>query len=173
MKLRVIKLGTECRELASGLKGTVTHWTCNMGQEISYFFQPRGLDSKNQPLKRFFLCLERLRVQESDFEEVEVPIEILGTTVTDKASGFTGMAVDFIRHINGCFHVFIQPRGLISGDGTPVDVMDFDLRGCTGKMIEQLSEQAKKESQKKNPSPTGGRWTRAQPASSPRPPRRR
>lgn len=168
MKLEVIKLGTQCRDKASGLKGTVTHWMCNMGLEISYFFQPKGLDGKGQPLKRFLVCYERLDVKSSDFEEVEVPTEILGTQVTDKSSGFSGMAVDFIRHLNGCFHVFIQPRGLIKGDGSPVEVMDFDLRGCTGKMIQQLSEEEKKESQRKNPSPTGGTFVRtAQPASSP------
>jgi hypothetical protein len=57
-----------------------------------------------------YLCEERLDIGENDFEMVEVPFEVFGTQVTDKASGFTGMATLFIRHINGCFHVEIQPE---------------------------------------------------------------
>jgi len=82
-----------------------------------------------------------------------VPIEILGTIVTDKPSGFTGMAIDFIRHINGCFHVTIQPKGLLKKNGNPIQKADFDLRQCTGKKIKELSESELKESKKKNPSP--------------------
>ena len=87
MKMKVIRLGTSCVERATGLKGAVTHWTCNMGKNVSYLFQPRGLDDEGAPVKKQFLCKERLNVSEGDFEEVEVPFEILGTQVEDKASG--------------------------------------------------------------------------------------
>jgi len=152
--LTVLKLGTECVDKATGLKGTLTHWAVDMGCRVRYLFQPRGLDDEGQPTGRLVLEEERLEVlSKDDFEEVEVPFEILGTIVTDKASGFTGMAIDFIRHINGCFHVSIQPKGILKKNGNPIQKSDFDLRQCTGKKIKELSEAELKESKNKNPSP--------------------
>jgi hypothetical protein len=141
-----------------------------MGGRVEYFFQPLGLDEDGQPVKKLYVCDQRLEVKPKDFEAVEVPFEILGTIVTDKASGFTGMAINFVRHLNGCFHVVIQPQGMLKGKNVPVEAADFDLRGCKGKMITQMSEEEKKESTQKNPSPTGDRFTRPQPPSSPKPP---
>lgn len=155
-KITVLKLGTVCTDIATKLEGTLTHWTVGMGKQIDYIFQPKGLDKEGQPVKRLYLEVERLNVEKDDFEEVEVPFEILGTDVTDKASGFKGMAVGFVRHINGCFHVFIQPKGLRRESNLPIDKNDFDLRGCSGKMIQPLSEKKLKESEKDHPSPSGG-----------------
>jgi hypothetical protein len=149
----VLKLGIECRDKATGLKGTLTHWLMNMGGGIDYLFQPKGLDEEGQPLKRLYLCLERLSVKEGDFEMVEVPFEILGTHVTNKASGFTGMAVAFVRHINGCFHIDVQPQGTLPKKGTPIASHEFDLRGCVGDKIPKLSEAARKKSTQEEPSP--------------------
>lgn len=154
--IRVLKLGTECKDRATGLIGTVTHWMYDMGGGIEYLFQPRGLDKMGQPLKRIYVCSARLSVKDSDYENVPVPVEILGSVVTDKASGFTGMAVHFIRHINGCFHVLIQPEGTLAGENTPIMAVEFDLRGCSGPMIKEMSETQKTESKEKTPSPTGG-----------------
>jgi len=159
-KIKVIKLGTRCKDKATELMGTLTHWMYNMDGHVDYLFQPKGLDTEGQPVDKLFLEADRLRVTEKDFEEIEVPVEILGTQVTDKASGFTGMAVAFIRHINGCFHVFIQPKGLLSKNNSPVKRCEFDLRGCEGKKIKELSEAAKKKSQEKNPSPARGNFNK-------------
>jgi hypothetical protein len=98
---------------------------------------------------------ERLIVSPEKFEEVEIPFEILGTTVTNKASGFSGMAVEFIRHINGCFHISIQPEGVLKATNTPICKAEFDLRECSGKMIAKMDEEQLKKSKVKNPSPTG------------------
>ena len=118
MKCRVLKLGTECTDRATELNGTVTHWIIDMGKNVDYLFQPRGLDENQQPLKKFFVCSERLDVKPENFEKVDVPFKILGSQVEDKASGFAGMAVEFVRHINGCFHVVIQPAGTLEGKNT-------------------------------------------------------
>lgn len=155
MKIKVVKLGTRCIDKATKLKGTLTHWTISMSNQINYFFQPKGLDETGQPVDRLFLEVDRLDVKKKDFEEVEVPFEILGTTVTDDPSGFTGMGVAFVRHINGCFHVYIQPEGLQRKNNSPVQRCDFDLRSCSGKMIKKLSEKALKKSKKEEPSPSG------------------
>lgn len=157
-KIKVVKLGTRCRDKATQLDGTLTHWTIGMNGQINYLFQPKGLDEEGQPVNSLYLETERLDVKKEDFEEVEVPFEILGTNVTDDASGFTGMAISFIRHINGCFHVYIQPKGLHPKNNSPIKRCDFDLRSCSGEMIPKLSEKDLKESKKDKPSPTGGNF---------------
>lgn len=155
MKLKVLKLGTECRDKATDLRGTLTHWIINMSERVIYIFQPKGLDDNGQPVKKLLLEEKRLEIKESDFETVEIPFEILGSNVTDKPSGFTGMGIEFVRHINGCFHVVIQPKGISSKTKMPIESCDFDLRQCTGKKIVEMSEEKLKESKKKRPSPAG------------------
>jgi hypothetical protein len=151
----VLKLGTQCRDKATMLDGTLTHWLMNMSGRVEYLFQPKGLNEENgQPIEKLYLCSERLSASESDLEDIEVPFEILGSQVTDKASGFTGMAIHFIRHINGCFHVEIQPKGRLPKKGTPVSSADFDLRSCTGKKIIELTESELQKSKTEKPSPS-------------------
>lgn len=162
--LRVIKLGTVCTDKATKLKGTVTHWLCNMGKRIDYLFQPEGLNPEDgQPVKKIILEEERLGVSPEYFEEVEIPFEILGTHVTSKASGFSGMAVEFVRHINGCFHVVIQPSGVLNKTNSPVLKTDFDLRECTGDMITKMDEEQLKTSKENTPSPTGDTFDKCVP----------
>lgn len=153
-KVKVLKLGVECGEKATGLMGTLTHWVINMGGVVDYVFQPKGLNEEGQPLKKLYLCLERLSVKEVNFETVEVPFEILGTQVTDRASGFNGMAIAFVRHFNGCFHVDIQPRGTLPKTGAPISSHDFDLRCCTGEKIIELTKPQLKKSRAERPSPS-------------------
>lgn len=152
--VKVLKLGTECPDSATGLEGTLTHWSMDMAGVVNYIFQPRGLNDEGQPLKRLYVGVERLQVSERNFEEVDVPFEILGSQVTDKASGYVGMAVEFVRHISGCFHVVIQPKGKSPKTGASITPSDFDLRGCTGEKIQVLTESARRESQERTPSPT-------------------
>jgi hypothetical protein len=152
--VQVLTLGTECRDKATEITGTVTHWVMNMGGRVEYLFQPRGLDEEGAPLKKLYLCRERLEVSEGNFEMVEVPFEILGSQVTDKASGFTGMATQFIRHINGCFHVEIQPKGMLPKKGTVTQSRDFDLRACVGEKIAVLTDEERSASHRERPSPS-------------------
>jgi len=160
MKLRVLKLGTECKDRATGLEGTLTHWALGMDKSIIYFFQPMGLDEDGQPVKKHLLCTERLEGIDGQFEEVEVPFEILGTQVTNKPSGYNGMAIEFVRHVNGCFHVVIQPSGMLAKKNTPVLPRDFDFRECIGEKIPVLGEAELKESKARRPSPTGDSFHR-------------
>jgi hypothetical protein len=166
MKIRVLKLGEVCTDKATGLTGTLTHWLFDMGQRIDYIFQPQGLNPDNgQPVNKIFIELERLETTENQFEEVEVPFEILGTIVTNMASGFKGMAVNFVRHVNGCFHVAIQPAGRLSKTNSPIQKAEFDLRECSGKMIQKLTDEQLKKSKEKRPSPTGDRFEKHIPGS--------
>ncbi len=126
-----------------------------MGHGIEYIFQPKGLNEFGQPLPWIRLELERLETTDDMFEEVDVPVEILASQVTDNASGFTGMAVGFVRHINGCFHVAIQPKGVLEKTKTPVKRLDFDLRQCSGEMITKMTEEELAASKLSRPSPAG------------------
>lgn len=155
LKIQTLKLGTVCQDRATQLTGTLTHWILDIDQNLKFVFQPKGLDSEGLPVDYIILGLARLVVEETDFEDVDVPFEILGTEVTDKATGFTGMAVDFIRHINGCFHVTIQPLGTVESTKQAFKKFDFDLRRCTGPKIVELSEPELAKSIERKPSPTG------------------
>ena len=165
MKIRVLRLGITCQDKATKLRGTLTHWVIGMGRQVRYIFQPRGLDDEGQPVKKLGLEEERLKVSEDDFEEVEVPFEILGTQVTSKSSGFTGMAVKFVRHINSCFHIAIQPEGVSAKTKMAIEENDFDIRECAGDAITELSEKELKESKRETPSPTGDKTREALPRS--------
>ena len=157
-KIKVIKLGTFCKDKATELLGMLTHWLYDMEGRVSYFFQPRGLDEEGQPVNKLYLEASRLDVKPEDFEEVEVPVEILGTHVTEEGSGFNGMGVAFIRHINGCFHIYIQPKGVNAKNNSPIKKNDFDLRSCSGEMITKLSEEELKKSKITTPSPADGNF---------------
>lgn len=158
MKLIVLKLGTECRDKATGLQGTVTHWICNMEESVGYMFQPKMLDEEGQPVRKLYVTLERLEVEKDALEEIDVPLEILGSIVEDKASGFKGMGVELIMHISGCFHVTIQPEGVLPNKKTPISAHDFDLRRCVGDKIPKMTEEEIKQSEQTKPSPTGDRF---------------
>lgn len=154
MKIRVLKLGTVCLDTATGLTGTLTHWYINMAKNVEYLLQPRELNPDDgQPVKKLMIEVERLKVTENDFEEVEIPFEILGSIVTSKSSGFTGTATCFVRHINGCFHINIQPKGLLPKTNGPIKPGEFDLRDCEGEKISVLTAEEKKKSEMDNPSP--------------------
>ncbi len=153
MEIKALKLGFVTKDKATGLKGTLTHWGIGQDKAIKYLLQPKGLDDKGQPVSKLALEKERLEFTEGDFEIVDVPFEILGTKVTNDPSGFKGTAVRFMRHINGCFHVVIQPEGRLKNN-EPIEFNDFDLRECSGKMIPKLSEKELKDSKQETPSPT-------------------
>jgi len=153
VKINVLKLGTTCIDKATELEGTLTHWAIDMGQRIDYLFQPKGLDERGLPVNKLILEEERLGITENDFETVDVPFDIIGSIVASKASGYTGMAIGFVRHINGCFHVVIQPKGISQKSGTPIQKCEFDLRECTGDKIIELSEKDLAQSKKDTPSP--------------------
>lgn len=165
MKINVLKLGTVCVDKATELEGTLTHWAIDMGKRIDYLFQPRGLNENGLPVNKILLEEERLNIQKTDFETVEVPFDIIGSVVTIKASGYTGMVVGFVRHINGCFHLVVQPKGTSQKTGTPIQKCEFDIRECTGDKIIKMSEPELKQSKVDKPSPTGDTVNREIPLS--------
>jgi hypothetical protein len=159
MKITTIKLGTECKDKATELVGTVTHWLLDMGLRVDYVFQPLGLNPENgQPVDKLVIEKERLIYPADGMEEVDVPFEILGTVVTNKSSGFHGMAVGFVCHLNGCLHIVIQPPGTLPKTNSPIRKAEFDIRECRGEKIPEPTPSERKKSTKENPSPTGDRF---------------
>ena len=154
MKKKVLVLGTVCTDKATELEGTLTHWTIDMGGGINYLFQPKGLDENELPVKKLFLEEARLNVSDANFEIVDVPFEVIGSIVRSKSSGYTGMAVGFVRHINGCFHISIQPKGLSRKTKMPIQKCDFDFRDCAGDKIVELPPKELAASKASTPSPT-------------------
>lgn len=153
-KFRLVGLSKPCKDIVTGLNGMVTHHIILMDNTVSYIFQPKGINPEDgQPVQRIIVVQNRIIASENDYENIEVPIEILGTEISDKASGFSGTAIELVRYTHGCFHVIIQPKGKLRRTNSTIKHSEFDLRQCEGPMIKQLDATQIKESQKKNPSP--------------------
>lgn len=168
LKIKVLKLGKVYKDIATQLQGMLTLWAITLDRHVLYVFQPKGLDENGMPVMRLLLGEARLVPTPNDdnhHEEVEVDLEILGSIVTDKASGFTGTAIELVYHVNGCFHVVIQPAGLTEKTKEPIKTAEFDIRQCTGRKIKELSPPALQESKVKRPSPAGDMLQRAMPLS--------
>jgi len=67
----------------------------------------------------------------------------LGTIVTDRITGLTGMAVARIEYLNGCISVCVQPKEL--KDGKPVRTSWIDEQ--------QLTEESEAKSGGPGPTP--------------------
>lgn len=160
-KIKVLKLGQVFTDTATGLEGTLTNWYLDMEGRIDYYFQPRGINPETgQPVGRQVLEGHRLTpIADVNYEEIEIKFDILGSQVTDKASGFTGTAVALIRHINGCLHVVVQPKGVLPKTGEAIKRSDFDTRELEGEKIPKLGESALAHSKQTTPSPSGSNPT--------------
>ncbi len=154
MEMKVLKLGTSCVDRATGLTGTLTHWIVGMDARVYYVFQPKGLNEDQQPIKKIYLCAERLVVKATDYENCEVPFNILGSQVKNAASGFTGMAITFILHNTGCFHVEVQPKGTLPKGG-PISSNEFALTELSGKEIPVQTKEQRAATIADRPSPSG------------------
>ncbi len=154
MDMNVLKLGTSCVDRATGLTGTLTHWIVGMDARVYYVFQPKGLNEDLQPMKKIYLCAERLAVKATDYENREVPFNILGSQVKNGASGFNGMAITFILHNTGCFHVEVQPKGT-HPKGGPISSNEFALTELSGKEIPVQTKEERAATIADRPSPSG------------------
>ena len=153
--LKIVKLGSKVTDTATGLDGTVTHVYIDVDHRQRYAFQPFGLNPKTlQPLAPIWLASDRFKQKDLKCESVEMPLETLGTTATDMASGFTGTVVNITMHISGCVHLTIQPAGRLPETGNIVDSAEFDIRRLTGPAIPKMNEAERKADQAARPSPS-------------------
>lgn len=150
----MIKLGSNVTDTATGIEGMATHLQIEMNMAEYYQFQPRGLNPKSgQPVDRMWLVEERLEGG-TIVDDMNLPTHVLGTIVEDEASGFTGMAVSLVLHINGCVHFNVQAKGL-QDTGAPIETCNFDIRRLKGEMINPMTPEEQKQDEVERPSPSG------------------
>lgn len=151
-KLKFFKLGTIVKDDVTGLDGMLTHFQIDMSNNINYTFQPAQLSPEtHEPVDSFWLDMKR--VKNAIEIEKELPVEVLGSKVKDRATGFSGTAVCLIHHISGCTHFAVKPRGIVEKTGNSIRMRDFDMRRLEGEKIPVLSDEEREESEKKHPSP--------------------
>ena len=153
MILKLIELGTKVEDKASGIEGMLTHvQLCD--QTVHYLFQPKGISPETgQPVKPDWITEDRVKGGKKI--DMDIPMEILSTIVTDKASGYKGYVIALTRHINGCVHALVQAKGTVKATGNLIEPTDFDIRRLSGRKIPKLTQTQKKKSEKKHPSPAG------------------
>lgn len=159
-KLSTLKLRQIATDAATGLSGMITHILVERDERLRYLFQPKGLNEETgHPVKSVYLEEARFKKVDSlEREEHELPMEALGTTVTDRASGFTGSATAFVIFPTGCVHITIQPEGTIKTTGEPIQPHDINILQLEGKALPKLTaEEEKKDIEKKPGGPSIGR----------------
>lgn len=155
MKIEHLPLNVDVTDTATGLTGRLVHLNIETGDQRYYNFQPRGLNPETgQPAKRIWLAPARIKDLPPPVV-TELPVEVLGTKVTDDASGFTGKAVAITLHPSGCVHVLIQPSGALAKTGDAIESCDFDIRRVSGPAIPKLTDDQLAESERRHPSPSG------------------
>lgn len=146
-------LGSIVTDSATGNVGMVTHMQVEIGGARWYAFQPRGLNPETgSPVDSCWVVAERL-VGGEDEPEPPMPLNVLGTMVTDEASGFTGIATGICLHISGCVHVSVQPRGKLAKTGAAPKSESFDIRRLVGPAIKPMTKQERAADQLVRPSP--------------------
>lgn len=155
MKIKHYPLNTDVTDSATGLLGRLVHLIIETGDVRHYNFQPRGLNPKTgQPVDRFWIQPCRILNVDSAVER-ELPVEVIGTEVTDDASGFTGKAISVILHPSGCVHVGVQPAGKLGETGGKIDSCDFDIRRISGPAVPKFTPEELAREERRAPSPSG------------------
>lgn len=147
----LLKLGSTVADRATELAGMITHVQIDSSMSPYYNFQPKGLNQETgSPIKGAWITEDRIKG--AIFIEIDIPLDVLGTIATDKASGFKGTVTAITMHISGCLHAVLQPKGN-KKDGSAIDAEDFDIRRLKGTKIPKLTEKQVEKQQKKKPSP--------------------
>lgn len=152
MKREILKLGTIVTDTVTGTKGMLTMYNVDLNNNQLYLFQPSQINPKTQePVNSFWLTGGR--IDACELYEVILPINILGTHVEDKATGFKGTALSCNYHLNGCVHIEVKPKGFVISTGESIKSFDFDLRRLKGDSIVEMNDTELEKSKIENPSP--------------------
>lgn len=148
----MLKLGTIVTDNVTETDGMLVIYSIDMDKNQHYLFQPTALDPETrQPLDTFWIT-ER-RIVGGEKTHTKLPLNILGSEVQDKATGFIGTAITMFYHINGCLHLEVKPKGVIEKTGQTIKAHEFDIRRMRGKEIKELNDQELEVSIVDNPSP--------------------
>jgi len=150
--MNILKLGTIVTDTVTEQKGMLTIFCYDMNMNTHYLFQPAGLNPKTkQPLDTIWI--NKARIEGAEQIEVELPNNVMGTFVEDKATGFNGKVVQLFYYLNGCIHLDVKPKGVIDETGETIAPKEFDIRRLKGDAIKNLTEEELNESKKTKPSP--------------------
>lgn len=149
----MLKLGTTVIDKTTGQSGMLTHAQIEKNGNLYYNFQPRGLHPKTgEPLDDRWLVDSNV-LNGIEIEMPSIPIDILGSTATDSASGYAGIVVSLRLHLNGCVHCSLQSNTILEETGNVPRSIDFDIRRLTGDKIKSLTDSEFEDSIENNPSP--------------------
>lgn len=149
--MQLLKLNTIVHDKIIDVDGTLTHSVINMDHHVNYIFQPKGIDEISKlPVDKMYV--EAARIIGGEYEEVEIPLNILGTEVEEIGSGFKGIITGIVIHLGNCIHAEVTPKGVLKTDRRTAEI---DLRRLVGDAIPKLTKEEVKDSEKKFPSPIG------------------
>lgn len=150
--MQMIKLGSRVTETSTGLKGMLVQYLVKLGGNRFYLFGPNGVNAESKvPIKPFWVAEEQIKGGEF-VPEPDMRQEILGSTVTDMASGYSGTALGLTLHISGCLHVCIQASGKTE-KGEVINDLNFDLRQCSDPRVPKWTEAEIEKDKRDKPSP--------------------
>jgi len=150
--MKLLKLGTIVRDMATRLYGMLTHVQIAKDGSEFYNFQPKGLNLEDgTPVKGIWVTHDR--ICDGKRVDVDMPMELLGTVVEDLASGYKGTVTSLTLHIDGCIHALVQASGRSKKTGNAVESCDFDIRRLKGKKVPVFTEPELKKSILDRPSP--------------------
>lgn len=151
--MKLFKLGTIVTDTATKIEGMLLNSIIGMDEKVEYIFQPKMLNpEKGTPVD--VIMISGKRVKDGVEEDVDVPVQMLGTQAEDLGTGFKGTIIHLVYHLNGCLHVSLKPEGILK-NGETVDAKEFDIRRLKGEAIPTMTTEQKEVSQKRTPSPTG------------------
>lgn len=151
-KQEMLELGTIVKDSVSDIDGMLTIFLVDMSGNRNYLFQPAAINPETLlPVRPFWV--DPARVAGANPITVELPLEVVGTEVEDKATGFKGTAIALAYHINGCAHFAVKAKGIAPKTGQTVDAVEFDIRRLKGPAIKELTKEELDQSKKDKPSP--------------------
>lgn len=125
-QITAAKLGSMIVDTTTEIEGMLTVLALDMGGNRHYLFQPALLSTKTKkPVDTYWIV--ESRIDKLVTEVLYLPMDVLGTVVTDKATNFTGTAVQLYYHLNGCIHFEVKPKGILE-DGESIKSHEFDWR---------------------------------------------
>lgn len=153
MKVKMFELHQSCKDKALKCKIMLTHAHIDgTGQVKWYRAVPFGQNPKDKDqLPGIGIFPDRIEGADK-YMSVEIPVELLYTKATDRASGIKGTVTEFIVHPGGCLHVALTPDGRTETNGVP-GAFEVDIRRLDSPLLTKLTAAELKKSEAKTPSP--------------------
>lgn len=153
MKINLLQLGVPTTCTSVGMEGMLTHAHIDTDQHVQYLFQPRGTETETGMPHKLVRVTPGMLENPPQLIEHDLPLEVLGTPVTDTATAVTGMCVGLMVHQGGCCHAQIQPAGL-NGKGKVQGPLDANILQCQSDLIPVKTADEKAADQLEKPSPS-------------------